>query len=99
MAVMDGPLEPSETASSNAADAPEDPSFLNFFSSALNVGSAPSASISGQPLQSSSNVMVPPPLAPNFPSPVAAPHQTPFAPLPAPPLQAPSLLDGIESAG
>ncbi|KAK4763557.1 hypothetical protein SAY87_012995 [Trapa incisa] len=106
MAVMDGPLEPSETASSNAADAPEDPSFLNFFSlsseenlSALNVGSAPSASISGQPLQSSSNVMVPPPLAPNFPSPVAAPHQTPFAPLPAPPLQAPSLLDSIESAG
>lgn len=32
MAVMDGPLEPSSSTTSNAADVPDDPSFVNFFS-------------------------------------------------------------------
>lgn len=32
MAVMDGPLEPSATATSSAADVPDDPAFINFFS-------------------------------------------------------------------
>ncbi|KAJ0083641.1 hypothetical protein Patl1_30366 [Pistacia atlantica] len=32
MAVMDGPLEPSSSTVSNAADAPDDPAFVNFFS-------------------------------------------------------------------
>ncbi|RVW33331.1 putative mitochondrial protein [Vitis vinifera] len=32
MAVMDGPLEPSSSTSSNVADVPDDPSFVNFFS-------------------------------------------------------------------
>ncbi|KAK3012716.1 hypothetical protein RJ639_009698 [Escallonia herrerae] len=31
MAVMDGPLEPSSSATSNTADVPDDPSFMNFF--------------------------------------------------------------------
>jgi len=32
MAVMDGPLEPSSSTTSNVADVPDDPSFINFFS-------------------------------------------------------------------
>lgn len=32
MAVMDGPLEPPSSTASNAADVPEDPAFVNFFS-------------------------------------------------------------------
>ena len=35
MAVMDGPLEPSSSTSSNVADVPDDPSFVNFFSVCL----------------------------------------------------------------
>ncbi|KAK4779546.1 hypothetical protein SAY87_015652 [Trapa incisa] len=97
MAVMDGPLEPSAAASSNAADVPDEPAFMNFFSSALNIGSAPSTTISGQPLQSSSNVMVPRLFAPTFPSPAATPLQTPSAPLSAPTLQAPPLLDNNDN--
>ncbi|KAJ0020457.1 hypothetical protein Pint_31814 [Pistacia integerrima] len=37
MAVMDGPLEPSSSTVSNAADAPDDPAFVNFFSISLYV--------------------------------------------------------------
>ncbi|KAE9463362.1 hypothetical protein C3L33_04731, partial [Rhododendron williamsianum] len=33
MAVMDGPLEPSSSTTSNVTDVPDDPSFVNFFSS------------------------------------------------------------------
>lgn len=32
MAVMDGPLEPSSSTTSNVTDVPDDPSFVNFFS-------------------------------------------------------------------
>ena len=32
MAIMDGPLEPSSSTASNAADVPDDPAFVNFFS-------------------------------------------------------------------
>ena len=32
MAVIDGPLEPSSSTTSNVADVPDDPSFVNFFS-------------------------------------------------------------------
>ncbi|AEE28282.1 decapping 1 [Arabidopsis thaliana] len=48
MAVMDGPLEPSSTA----RDAPDDPAFVNFFSSTMNLGNTASGSASG-PYQSS----------------------------------------------
>ncbi|XP_027341262.1 mRNA-decapping enzyme-like protein isoform X3 [Abrus precatorius] len=53
MAVMDGPLEPSSSATSNVADVPDDPSFVNFFSSAVAIGSTSNAPITGQPYQSS----------------------------------------------
>lgn len=32
MAVMDGPLEPSSSTTSNVTDVPDDPLFVNFFS-------------------------------------------------------------------
>jgi len=32
MAVMDGPLEPPSSTTSNVVDVPDDPSFVNFFS-------------------------------------------------------------------
>ncbi|CAL9214171.1 unnamed protein product [Arabidopsis halleri] len=49
MAVMDGPLEPSSTA----RDAPDDPAFVNFFSSTMTLGNTASGSASGPPYQSS----------------------------------------------
>ncbi|XP_044482915.1 mRNA-decapping enzyme-like protein [Mangifera indica] len=59
MAVMDGPLEPSSSTASNAADAPDDPAFVNFFSTAMNVGSASNATVAGQPYQSSTLIHPP----------------------------------------
>ncbi|XVF46950.1 hypothetical protein PTKIN_Ptkin03bG0069400 [Pterospermum kingtungense] len=53
MAIMDGPLEPSPSTASNAADVPDDHAFVNFFSTAMTVGSASNAAVSGQPYQSS----------------------------------------------
>lgn len=55
-AMMDGPLEPSSPTASNAADVPDDPAFVNFFSTAMTVGSASNAAISGQPYKSSAAV-------------------------------------------
>ncbi|CAN8311784.1 unnamed protein product [Cochlearia groenlandica] len=49
MAVMDGPLEPSSTN----RDAPDDPAFVNFFSSGMAIGNSPSRSIAGPQYQSS----------------------------------------------
>ncbi|VVA90489.1 unnamed protein product [Arabis nemorensis] len=65
MAVMDGPLEPSSTA----RDAPDDPAFVNYFSSALSLGNTSSASASGPPYQSSAIPL--------------QPHQPTIAPLAA----------------
>ncbi|KAI4334208.1 hypothetical protein L6164_018925 [Bauhinia variegata] len=53
MAVMDGPLEPSSSTSSNVADVGDDPSFVNFFSASLTTGNTSNAAITGQPYQSS----------------------------------------------
>ncbi|KAI4322447.1 hypothetical protein L6164_022141 [Bauhinia variegata] len=51
MAVMDGPLEPSSSTASNAADVGDDPSFVNFFSAAMTIGNTTNAAITGQPYQ------------------------------------------------
>ncbi|XVF19673.1 hypothetical protein REPUB_Repub11eG0131100 [Reevesia pubescens] len=59
MAIMDGPLEPSSSTASNAADVPDDPAFVNFFSSAMTVGGASNAAVSGQPYQSSAAILAP----------------------------------------
>ncbi|KAL5132036.1 mRNA-decapping enzyme-like protein [Glycine soja] len=52
MAVIDGPLEPSSSTTSNVADVPDDPSFVNFFSAAMAIGNTSNAPINGQPCQS-----------------------------------------------
>ncbi|KAK6163605.1 hypothetical protein DH2020_000469 [Rehmannia glutinosa] len=53
LAVIDGPLEPPSSTTANITDAPDDPSFVNFFSTAMNTGGIPNAAISGQPYLSS----------------------------------------------
>ncbi|PIM97954.1 Decapping enzyme complex component DCP1 [Handroanthus impetiginosus] len=57
LAAMDGPLEPSSSTASSVADVPEDRSFVNFFSTATNIGSAPNVAINGQPYQPSATVV------------------------------------------
>ncbi|KAL0390659.1 UNVERIFIED_CONTAM: decapping enzyme-like protein [Sesamum calycinum] len=57
LAVMDGPLEPSSSTTSSIADVPDDRSFVNFFSTAMNIGSAPNVAIAGQPYHSSATAV------------------------------------------
>ncbi|KAK4482728.1 hypothetical protein RD792_009895 [Penstemon davidsonii] len=57
LAVMDGPLEPSLSTNTNVTNVPDDPSFVNFFNTAMNVGGAPKAAIAGQPYHSSATVV------------------------------------------
>ncbi|CAL1403877.1 unnamed protein product [Linum trigynum] len=59
MAVMDGPLEPSSAAVSGVADVPDDPAFINFFSTAMTTGNASNAVTAGQPYQSPALVPIP----------------------------------------
>ncbi|XP_051120492.1 mRNA-decapping enzyme-like protein [Andrographis paniculata] len=56
LSVMDGPLEP-PSSTSNVTETPDDRAFVNFFSSAINVGSAPNAAISGPPFQTSATAV------------------------------------------
>ncbi|ERM98931.1 mRNA-decapping enzyme-like protein [Amborella trichopoda] len=95
-AVMDGPLEPSSSSTSSAADVPDDP-FVNYFNASMNMGNPSSAGIPGQPFQ--------PPLslstANHTPSPASAP--APVLPVPSPsPQPSPSplipLLDTSDSS-
>ncbi|KAK4764548.1 hypothetical protein SAY86_025638 [Trapa natans] len=84
LAAMDGPLEPSSSSASNVADVPDDPAFLNFFSSALNGRSAPITAVAGQPFQPASTGIFPPSLAPTIPSASVLPLKVPSTPLSAP---------------
>ncbi|KAH9699637.1 mRNA-decapping enzyme-like protein [Citrus sinensis] len=81
MAVMDGPLE---STPSNAVDVPEDPAFVNFFSTALTVGNTSNAAISAQPYQSNTTISLP-----SHPASVASPI-VPTLQIPSPPLSAPT---------
>ncbi|XP_052288108.1 mRNA-decapping enzyme-like protein isoform X1 [Citrus sinensis] len=83
MAVMDGPLE---STPSNAADVPEDPAFVNFFSTALTVGNTSNAAISAQPYQSNTTISLP-----SHPASVASPI-VPTLQIPSPPLSTPTPL-------
>ncbi|KAH9659748.1 mRNA-decapping enzyme-like protein [Citrus sinensis] len=83
MAVMDGPLE---STPSNAADVPEDPAFVNFFSTALTVGNTSNAAISAQPYQSNTIISLP-----SHPASVASPI-VPTLQIPSPPLSTPTPL-------
>ncbi|KAA8544286.1 hypothetical protein F0562_022298 [Nyssa sinensis] len=75
MAVMDGPLEPSSSTTSNNTEVPDDPSFVNFFSAAMTIGSASNAAMTGQPYQSSATI---------------PPHQSSVVPPTIPTIQVPS---------
>ncbi|KAF2307663.1 hypothetical protein GH714_030665 [Hevea brasiliensis] len=73
MSVIEGPLEPSSTVSA-ATDGPEDSSFENFFSAAMNIASsAPNLANSRQPYHSSATVSV----SSHTPNVVSPPSQTP----------------------
>ncbi|XP_021715691.1 mRNA-decapping enzyme-like protein [Chenopodium quinoa] len=48
MAVMDGPLEPLPSTTANVHDGPDDPAFVNFFSSAMNTGNPSISTITGE---------------------------------------------------
>ncbi|EEF31862.1 mRNA-decapping enzyme-like protein [Ricinus communis] len=85
MSVIEGPLEPSSTASA-ATDGPEDSSFESFFTAATNIGSSASnLANSRQPYPSPATV----PLSSHAPNIVLPPSQTPqiptlsLSPLPA----------------
>ncbi|KAJ9188647.1 hypothetical protein P3X46_000022 [Hevea brasiliensis] len=82
MAVMDGPLEPSASTASNVTDVPDDPAFVNFFSTAMSIGNASNATAVGQPYQSSTPVPLP-----SYPTSVPTPT-VPTLQIPSPPLSA-----------
>ncbi|XP_057464703.1 mRNA-decapping enzyme-like protein [Actinidia eriantha] len=79
MAVMDGPLEPSSSTTSSVIDVSDDPSFVNFFSAAVNIGNASNAGMTRQqPYQTSA--AIPPSRPPSVP-PIVPPIQVPAPPL------------------
>ncbi|XP_059627717.1 mRNA-decapping enzyme-like protein [Cornus florida] len=80
MAVMEGPLEPSSLTASNVTDVPDDPSFVNFFSAAMNIGSASNAAMTGLPYQSSASI--PPSHSPSVVPPTLPTIQVISPPLP-----------------
>ncbi|CAL5352569.1 unnamed protein product [Camellia sinensis] len=80
MAVMDGPLEPSSSTTTNVTDVTDDPSFVNFFSAAMIIGNVSNAAMTGQPYQLSA--VIPPSRPPSVP-PAAPTIQMPSPPLSA----------------
>ncbi|KAJ6986110.1 mRNA-decapping enzyme-like protein [Populus alba x Populus x berolinensis] len=82
MAVMDGPLEPSSANASVVSDVPDDPAFVNFFSTAMTIGTASTAAVAGQSYQSS----IPIPLHSQLTS--VASSTMPTLQIPSPPLSA-----------
>lgn len=93
MAVMDGPLEPSQSTTSNVHDAPDDPAFVNFFSSALNMGNPSIPTITGELQKPSATAILARPA--NMPPMVASPQIASTASLTSASLL--SLLDTSES--
>ncbi|TYI67338.1 hypothetical protein E1A91_D08G010900v1 [Gossypium mustelinum] len=88
MAIMDGPLEPSSSTAPSVADVPDDPAFVNFFSTAMTIGNASKASNFGQPYQCSAAMPAPsnPPIvaSPTVPAlhlPYPLSSSTPLMPL------------------
>ncbi|KAJ8767766.1 hypothetical protein K2173_020706 [Erythroxylum novogranatense] len=59
MAVMDGPLEHSSSTDSNVTDLPYDPAFVNFFSTALTIGTASNVLVAGHPYPASIPLTLP----------------------------------------
>ncbi|KAH0996757.1 hypothetical protein GBA52_020621 [Prunus armeniaca] len=59
IALMDGPLEPSSSTACIVTDVPDDPAFVNFFSTATTIVNSSTTTITGQPYQSSSTISLP----------------------------------------
>ncbi|KAI4373609.1 hypothetical protein MLD38_011717 [Melastoma candidum] len=95
MAIMDGPLEPPSSSPTNVSDVPDDPAFIDFFSSSLNVGNAPNAGAVAQPYQPPT-IVAPPPGPPPVVQPVAPPLRMQSPPLTAP-AQSVSFIDGNDA--
>ncbi|OVA10037.1 Ovarian tumor [Macleaya cordata] len=95
MAVMEGPLEPSSTTASVMSDVPDDSSFVNFFSAAMNIGNASNATILGQPQQSPARVPLPSHAPSVIPSPVPTPQKPSLPNSPTPPMP---FYDTLESS-
>ncbi|XP_050213166.1 mRNA-decapping enzyme-like protein [Mercurialis annua] len=95
MAVIDGPLEPPASTTSSISDVPDDPAFVNFFSTAINIGNASNQTAIGQPYQSSNPVPLP-----SLPTSVAVPS-VPTLQIPSPPLSTSTslmpILDALEA--
>ncbi|KAA8516767.1 hypothetical protein F0562_017035 [Nyssa sinensis] len=78
-AVIEGPLEPS-FAASTSTDAPEDSSFVNFFSTAMNIGQNPSNAVNSGNLYHISATV---PLSSRVPSVVPSPVPTLHSAIPS----------------
>ncbi|KAG4177610.1 hypothetical protein ERO13_A11G318500v2 [Gossypium hirsutum] len=92
MSVIEGPLEPPATAS-RATDAPQDSSFVNFFSAAMNLGSnAPNGTKPTQPYHSISTTS----LSSHAPTAISSP--TPAPSVSSLPLSAAPLVDSAISS-
>ncbi|KAK8964514.1 mRNA-decapping enzyme-like protein [Platanthera guangdongensis] len=94
LSVMEGPLEPQSSSSAPVPDVPEE-SFVNFFSTAMNIGNASNATIAGPQHQSSTPILLSS-HAPSVPLPVVSTIQ-PTLSLPAAPLL--SVLETHEANG
>ncbi|XP_039036367.1 mRNA-decapping enzyme-like protein [Hibiscus syriacus] len=91
MSVIEGPLEPPATAS--PTDAPQDSSFVNFFSAALNIGSnAPNSTKPAQPYRSLSTTS----LSSHAPSAISTPILAPS--VSSLPLSAQPSLDSVSNS-
>ncbi|KAF3441621.1 hypothetical protein FNV43_RR15536 [Rhamnella rubrinervis] len=77
MSLMEGPLEPSSTVSTTT-EAPEDPSFVNFFSAAMNIGATASNVANSRQAYNSSATIRPSSYGPSV---VASPAPTPQVPV------------------
>ncbi|XP_017977713.1 PREDICTED: mRNA-decapping enzyme-like protein [Theobroma cacao] len=92
MSVIEGPLEPPATTSP-ATDAPEDSSFVNFFSAAMNLGTnAPNGANSIQPYHSISTTPLSSHVPPAVSTPASAPSVSSLT------LSAPPSLDSLSSS-
>ncbi|XP_039044128.1 mRNA-decapping enzyme-like protein [Hibiscus syriacus] len=91
MSVIEGPLEPPATAS--PTDVPQDSSFVNFFSAAINIGSnAPNSTKPAQPYRSLSTT----PLSSHAPSAISTPILAPS--VLSHPLSAQPSLDSVSNS-
>ncbi|KAF5180967.1 mRNA-decapping enzyme-like protein [Thalictrum thalictroides] len=87
MDVMEGPLEPTSSNASAVVDSPDDSTFVNFFSAAMNIGNTSNSAIPGQQIQAPAMLSLSSHAPSIAPSPVPS-LQNPPLPISSPPLMA-----------